>query len=215
MPSNASAQCRSRIRYWDWVGQFSRGGQTPSGLPISHSWPKGLPEPYASRVASQRRILAALSTEITLVEVETANRLKDNREYRSLLMIAGIRPVLASIFVAEIGDVHRFTSADQLACRAGLTTRVDSSDAKTRSGHVSKQGARLLRWAAVEGCQRAQEPYLAQRRRAIMARRGKSAQHIATVAAARHLIRVVFYTMHDGHARCLDGPPAATVPALR
>jgi len=102
-----------------------------------------LPEPYASRVASQRRILAALSAEIAVVEVETANRLKDNREYRALLTIGGIGPVLASIFVAEVGDVHRFTSADQLACWAGLTTRVDSSDTKTRRGHVSKQGSRL------------------------------------------------------------------------
>jgi hypothetical protein len=128
-----------------------------------------LPEPYASRLASQRRILAALTAEITLLEVETANRLKDNSEYRSLLTIDGIGPVLAGIFVAEIGDVHRFSSADQLACWAGLTTRLDSSDAKTSRGHVSKQGSRLLRWAAVE---RAREPYLAERRRAIVARRG-------------------------------------------
>jgi transposase len=97
---------------------------------------------------------------------------------------------LAAIFVAEIGDITRFGSADQLACWAGLTTRVDSSDTRTRRGHVSKQGSRLLRWAAVEGCQRAREPYLAQRRRAIIARRGMGAQHIATVAAARHLMKV-------------------------
>ena len=172
-----------------------------------------LPEPYASRLASQRRILSVLTSEITVVEVETANRLKDNREYQALLSIDGIGPVMAAIFVAEIGDVHRFTNADQLACWAGLTTRVDSSDARTRRGHVSKQGSRLLRWAAVEGCQRAREPYLAERRRAIVARRGKGAQHIATVAAARHLMRVVFYTMRDGHARCLDGHTPATAPA--
>jgi transposase len=171
-----------------------------------------LPEPYAARLASQRRILAALTAEVTTVEAQTAQRLADNPEYRALLTINGIGPVMAAIFVAEIGDVHRFHNADQLACWAGLTTRVDSSDARTRRGHVSKQGSRLLRWAAVEGCQRAREPYLAQRRRAIVARRGKGAQHIATVAAARHLIKVVYYTMRDGHARCLDGQPA-TVPA--
>ena len=114
--------------------------------------------------------------------------------------------MMAAIFVAEIGDVHRFATADQLACWTGLTTRVDSSDKKTRYGHVSKQGSRLLRWAAVEGCQRAREPYLADKRRAIIQRRGRRAQHIATVAAARHMIKVVYYTMRDGHARCLDAP---------
>jgi hypothetical protein len=40
-------------------------------------------------MASQRRILAVLTAEITLVEVETATRLKDNREYRALLSIKG------------------------------------------------------------------------------------------------------------------------------
>ena len=165
-----------------------------------------LPEPYGSRVASQRRILAMLSGEIAGLEVETVRRLKDNPEYRALLTINGVGPVMAAIFVAEIGDVHRFATADQLACWTGLTTRVDSSDRKTRYGHVSKQGSRLLRWAAVEGCQRAREPYLAGKRRDIIARRGKRAQHIATVAAARHMMKVVYYTMRDGHARCLDAP---------
>jgi transposase len=165
-----------------------------------------LPEPYGSRVASQRRIMATLSGEIAGLEVETARRLKHNPQYRALLTINGVGPVMAAIFVAEIGDVHRFATADQLACWAGLTTRVDSSDKKTRYGHVSKQGSRLLRWPAVEGCQRAREPYLAGKRCDITARRGKRAQHIATVATARHMMKVVYYTMRDGHARCLDAP---------
>ena len=75
---------------------------------------------------------------------------------------------------------------------------------------MSKQGSRLLRWAAIEGCRHAREPYLVDKRRAIIERRGKAAQHIATVAAARHLLKVVFYTMRDGHARCLDAPLPAT-----
>ena len=45
--------------------------------------------------------------------------------------------------------------------------------------------------------------------REIIARRGKGAQHIATVATARHLMKVVYYTMRDGHARCLDSPTPA------
>lgn len=68
----------------------------------------------------------------------------------------------------------------------------------------------MLRWAAVEGCQRAREPYLAGKRRDIIALRGKRAQHIATVAAARQMIKVVYYTMRDGHARCLDAPQPVT-----
>jgi hypothetical protein len=65
--------------------------------------------------------------------------------------------------------------------------------------------------AAVEGCQRAREPYLVAKLRAIIERRGKGAQHIATVAPAWHMIKVVYYTMRDGHARCLT--PPLPVPA--
>jgi len=80
---------------------------------------------------------------------------------------------------------------------------------------VSKQGSRLLRWAAVEGCQRAREPYLAGKRRDLIARRGTRAKHIATVATARHMMKVVYYTMRDGHARCLDAPAGHPVSRPR
>ena len=35
--------------------------------------------------------------------------------------IPGIGPILAAVFVAEIGDVTRFDRPEQLACWAGLT----------------------------------------------------------------------------------------------
>lgn len=99
-----------------------------------------LPEPYASRVASQRRIMATLSTEIAGLEVETVRRLKDDPEYRALLTINGVGPVMAAIFVAEIGDVHRFATADQLACwdrahdAGGLLGQEDPLRARVQAG---------------------------------------------------------------------------------
>lgn len=39
---------------------------------------------------------------------------------------------MAATFIAEIGDMRRFAIAGQLACWAGLTNRVDSSDKHTR-----------------------------------------------------------------------------------
>jgi transposase len=163
-----------------------------------------LPEPYASRVASQRRLLLMLDNEIEMVEHEIHHRLSDEATYQALLRIKGIGPTFAAIFIAEIGDVHRFGSAHQLACWAGLTPRVYASDTKTRRGHISKQGSRLLRWAAIEACQRSCEPYVAQHRQRIRDRRGKTVTQISKVAAARKLLRVVYYTMRDGHARCLQ-----------
>lgn len=163
-----------------------------------------LPEPYASRVDSQRRLLLMLDNEVDLVEHQIHHRLKDSADYQALLRIKGVGPTFAAIFIAEIGDVHRFGSADQLACWAGLTPRVYSSDTKTRRGHISKQGSRLLRWAAIEACQRSCEPYVAAHKQRIRDRRGKTVTQISKVAAARKLLHAVYYTMRDGQARCLQ-----------
>jgi transposase len=163
-----------------------------------------LPEPYASRVECQRRLLKLLQDEIVDLEIRIHRRLKDDEQYQALLRIRGIGPITAAIFLAEIGDVHRFPSADALACWVGLTPRHDESDLKVRRGHISKQGSRLLRWALIESCQRLREPQIAEVRRRIIARRGKKATNIAKVAAARKLCHVVYYTLRDGQAQCLQ-----------
>ena len=66
---------------------------------------------------------------------------------------AGVGPVLAAVFVAEIGDVHRFADA-RLCSWAGLTPQHRESDTVVRRGHITKQGSKLVRWAAVEAIQR-------------------------------------------------------------
>jgi transposase len=169
-----------------------------------------LPEPYASRVASQCRLIEAISREVDLAETAIAAAFADDPGYRALLTINGIGPVFASVFVAEIGDVHRFRSPQALASWAGLTPRHYESDNKARRGHITKQGSRLLRWAATEASQRIREPWLAQKRALITDRRGRSAANISKVAAGRRLIHVVYYTLRDGHARCLDRPTAGS-----
>jgi transposase len=85
-----------------------------------------------------------------------------------------------------------------------LTPRHRESDLKAHRGSISKQGSRILRWALIEACQRSCEPYVAQAKANIVARRGRKAANIAKVAAARRLTKVVYYTLRDGQARCLQ-----------
>jgi hypothetical protein len=65
-----------------------------------------------------------------------------------------VSPVLAAVLVAEIGEVHRFAGAPPLCSWAGLTPRHRESDTSVRRGPITKQGPRLVRWAAVEATQR-------------------------------------------------------------
>jgi hypothetical protein len=74
-------------------------------------------------------------------------------------------------------------------------------------GHITKQGSRLVRWAAVEAVQVL--PYdwkLRADRDRIAARRGRA---VGKVAAARRLLTLVFYGLREGHIRCLDTSVAA------
>jgi transposase len=162
-----------------------------------------LPGTYATRLASQRRLMLVLADEIAATEVELHTRLRHHPGYRNLLTVKGIGPTLAAVYVAEIGDVPRFPTAGALCCWAGLTPRHYESDKTVHRGHISKEGDTLIRWAAVEAIQRQTEPVVKAVKDGIIARRGKNTRNIAKVAAARKMLEVVYYVLRDGQARCL------------
>jgi transposase len=160
-----------------------------------------LPGTYAIRLAAQRRLMLVLADEIAATDIELARRLKDHPGYRRLLGVAGIGPVLAAVFIAEIGDITRFPNAAALCCWAGITPRHYESDKTVRRGHVSKEGSTLVRWAAVEAVQRHCEPSVRAVRDGIIARRGKDARNTAKVAAGRVMLESIYYLLRDGECR--------------
>ena len=163
-----------------------------------------LPMAYSCRLESLRDLICVYDREITALDRRIARHFADHRGYRAIQALDGVGPVLGAIFVAEIGDVSRFPSADRLCSRAGMTPKHRESDLKVRRGSISKQGSRLLRWAAVEAASKNhaggdfKDTY-----QRIAARRGRN---IAKVAAARRLLTLVFYGLRDGEIRCLAQP---------
>jgi transposase len=160
---------------------------------------------YQARIASLRKLIDAYDGEIDGFTRMIAAQLRDHAGYRAIQAIDGVGPVLAAVFVAEIGDVTRFRRPEQLCSWAGLTPRHRESDTKVHRGRITKQGNRLVRWAAVEAVQRAGDGRLAQARARIKERRGNG---ISKVATARKLLTLVFYGLRDGHIRCLAKEPA-------
>jgi transposase len=168
-----------------------------------------LPGAYARRVASLLALGRVLTDEIDALAGECARRLADHDGYWAIQRLKGVGPILAAVFVAEIGDVHRFPGPAQLVCWAGLTPRHRESDTKVVRGRITKQGSKLVRWAAVEAIQRAGEDTPYGRRRAdILARRGDTFTGVAKIAAARELLTLVYYGLRDGHIRRLERTPA-------
>src|SRR6476659_5364981 len=109
---------------------------------------------YAERVRSLLELIDVLDGHEARFAGLIAKRLCNHRGYQALQQVPGIGPVLAAVFVAEIGDVHR--------------------------GHITKQGSKLVRWAAVEAIQRyPTTSKIALDRTRIESRRGKNIAKIA------------------------------------
>lgn len=160
-----------------------------------------LGDAYATRVESLRDVIEVVEREINMTHKRVEAALSDDAGYWAIQAIPGVGPVLAAVFVAEIGDVSRFATAHHLASWAGLTPSHHESDTTVRRGHITKQGSRLVRWAAVEAVsrQRGDTPIRAHHHR-VADRRGKN---IGRVAAARKLVTLVYYGLRDGEIRCL------------
>jgi len=157
---------------------------------------------YAQRIRSLLELIDILDSHEARFAALIAERLHTHTGYHAIQQVPGIGPTLAAVFVAEIGDVHRFTDPAHLCSWAGLTPTHRESDTVVHRGHITKQGSKAVRWAAIEAVQR--HPTTAKisaDKHRIEARRGKN---IAKVAAARKLLTLVYYGLRDGQIRALD-----------
>jgi transposase len=160
-----------------------------------------LAEAYRWRVDSLLGLIDGFDAEIERFAALVAKALRGHSGYQAIQTIPGVGPVLAAIFVAEIGEVTRFADAAALASWAGLTPRHRESDTHVHRGHITKQGSRLVRWAAVEAVGRQHGPTpVARLNHRVAERRGRP---IGRVAGARKLLTLVYYGLRDGNIRCL------------
>jgi transposase len=151
------------------------------------------------RIDSLLRLIDAFDVEVEAAAKTTAAQLADHAGYAAVQTLPGIGPVLGAIFVVEIGDVTRFPGPTQLTSWAGLTPKHHESDTTVHRGRITKQGSRLVRWAAVEAVQRTgKHTRIGAYRDRVAERRGRN---IGVVAAARELIELVYYALRDGIIR--------------
>jgi transposase len=164
-----------------------------------------LPAPYAARIASLRRVMDDLDFEINVFAGIIGGRLAPEPGYTAVQKIPGIGPTLGAVLVAEIGDITRFAPASKLTCWAGLTPKHHESDTHVRRGRITEQGSRLAGWAAIESVKTVSKTSeVGVLRERVGDRRGRN---IASVAAARLQLELVFYALRDGHVRALEHLP--------
>ena len=161
-----------------------------------------LGEAYALRVESLRDLIGVYDGEVEMLEGHISKRLAGDAGYQAIQAIPGVGPVLGAVFTAEIGDVGRFPAADKLCCWAGLTPRHRESDTTVKRGSITKQGSKLVRWAAIEAISRNRGGTFLQGTAHRIAER-RNNRNIGRVAAARKLLTLVYYGLRDGEIRCL------------
>jgi transposase len=137
-------------------------------------------------------LLHVLDAQIRGLDEDLARRWGPDPRVQRLRTIPGIGPFIAILVILEVGHIHRFPTAKHLASYAGLTPRVHASADRVRTGHISKEGNRLLRWALTAAATQACRPPGPLRAwyRTVQSRKGKK---VARIALARRLAEVIYH----------------------
>jgi transposase len=105
--------------------------------------------------------LATLEPQIAEVEAEL-HRLSTTspwvEQVTFLLQLPGFGVIIAMTLLAAIGDIQRFEDAKKLVGYSGLGAGIHASGETHRTGRITKEGRRDIRWATVERCSLPPQP---------------------------------------------------------
>lgn len=165
--------------------------------------PQGIDGHLADLLELCQRQEAALSVELRHAEAELRERARAAEAIGRLQTIPGVGELTATTIYAWVGDVRRFPDAKALAAYAGLVPSVHQSGDARRLGSITKTGSKALRSTLVQAahvlmnrCRGTDAMPLQAIGARVHTSRGR--RKIATVALARHLLRIAYYMLRDG-----------------
>jgi transposase len=94
--------------------------------------------------------MAPLRDEIRLLSLELRRIAAGDEERRLLTSIPGVGYYTAVLVKAEVSDINRFRTGDQLCSYAGIVPSTYNSGGVTRHGRITREGSSWLRWAMME-----------------------------------------------------------------
>ena len=146
---------------------------------------------------------ASLSFELKRAEAELREQSQGIEAIGRLQTIPGVGELTATTIYAWVGDVRRFPDAKALAAYAGLVPSIRQSGEMQRYGSITKTGSKALRSTLVQAahvlmsrCRSAEAKPLQAIGERVRSSRGR--RKIATVALARHILRIAYYLLRDG-----------------
>ena len=172
------------------------------------AWLAQIQLPFEEResIDAGLRLIAFLDGEIIAVEQLIAQDALQWPEVARLMTVPGVNVIVASTFLAAIGDIRRFPSSRKLVGYLGLDPKVrQSGSTPAAHGHISRQGSAQARHALVEASWstiRQPGPMRAFYQR-VRARRG---HQIAVVACARKLAALFWCLLKRGEDYAYQQP---------
>jgi len=143
---------------------------------------------------SDLALLESLSEQIGFMDDKIAAVAVNDERVRLLMTMPGLGYFAASLLVAEICDISRFSSDKRLVSWAGLAPGVQQSGDKTVHGRITRQGNRLVRWVMVQAAQMARlhDERFKEFYEKYSKRKGNQK---AVVAVAHEMLRIVYFML--------------------
>ncbi len=101
-------------------------------------------------LASCTRRIVHVTEEIDQAGEDIGRQAGSNEDAKLLLSMTGIDTFAAMLLIAEIGDITRFPSPNQLVSWAGMCPRVYQSGDREYHGHMKKDANRRINWLMIQ-----------------------------------------------------------------
>ncbi|MCL4407389.1 MAG: IS110 family transposase, partial [Thermotogae bacterium] len=153
---------------------------------------------YAFIVVSLVKEIKHLVEVLSEIEEKIKSLMEDIPESNNLMTIKGVGLMTAATIIAEIGNIERFETKNQLTSYAGLDPVTIQSGHSSKNLHISKKGSKTLRKSLyflavrlVRYDKRFRDFYKRLRER------GKNSR-LALVAVARKALEIIFHILKTG-----------------
>jgi transposase len=163
-----------------------------------------LPLETRRTVGEELKLLDEVEGHIKEVEKRIREIVSETREMQLLKTIPGVGDILSVVIALEIGEIDRFSRAEQLASYSGTVPRIRSSGGRAYFGKVLPEVNRYLKWAFIETAnmivlhqERMPYSHAVQLYTRIRHKKGHAK---AVVALARHLAEATFWVLKKGEA---------------
>jgi transposase len=163
-----------------------------------------LPPETKRSVMEELSLLDEVERHIKSAESRIKEIVKETKEMQLLKTLPGFGHILSIVVALEVGDIRRFSRAEQLASYSGTVPRVKSSGGKAYYGKVLPDVNRYLKWAFIEAAnmvvlnqERLRGYHVVEVYKRLRSRKDHAK---AVVAVARHLAEATFWVLTKGEA---------------